>query len=87
MIPHKLSDIWQGLKGRYGETRVNYAALILLIGAASIAVRILVHYNFDTSALLYVGIPYLISLAIVLYRPIRTQDKWWHQYRDHSLSG
>ena len=77
---------WGSLQDRYGATRVNAIAWILLVGVASIAVRFLIQYDFDTSALLYVGIPYLISLVIVLYRPVRTNEKWWHQYRDHSLT-
>ncbi len=81
-----LREKWGTLKGRFGETRVNAVAWMLLVGVASIAVRVLIEYEFDTSALLYVGIPYVISLVIVLYRPVRTHEKWWHQYRDHSLT-
>ncbi len=81
-----LRDEWGSLQDRFGETRVNTVAWILLVGLASIAVRLLMEYEFDTSALLYVGVPYVISLVIVLYRPVRTNEKWWHQYRDHSLT-
>lgn len=79
-------DRWNSLTERHGETRVNVIALMVLIGAASIAVRSLSIYKFDTTAILYVGIPYLISMAIVAYRPAKTNDEWWHQYRDHSLT-
>ena len=81
-----LRDKWGSLQDRFGETRVNAIAWIVLVGIASIAVRLLIEYEFDTSALLYVGIPYLISLIIVLYRPVKTNERWWHQYRDHSLT-
>lgn len=81
-----IRDKWESLRIRFGETRVNAVAWILLVGAASIAVRLLIQYDFDTSALLYVGIPYVISLAIVLYRPVKTNEKLWHQFRDHSLT-
>ncbi|MEM7084454.1 MAG: hypothetical protein AAF465_17160 [Pseudomonadota bacterium] len=77
---------WASLQDRFGESRVNAVAWIILVGLASIAVRLLMAYEFDTSALLYVGIPYIISLVIVLYRPVKTNEKWWHQYRDHSLT-
>ena len=81
-----LKNNWTNLQERYGEARVNGLAIIILIGIASLAVRLLIHYNFDTSALLYIGIPYLIALAITMVRPVRSFDKWWHQYRDHSLT-
>lgn len=86
MALRDLKDKWTGLVDRHGATRVSSVALILLIGVASIAVRVLIHYEFDNSALLYIGIPYLISLAIVIYKPIETREEWWHQYRDHSLT-
>jgi hypothetical protein len=86
MSPDDLRDKWEQLHDRFGTSRVNAVAWILLVGVASIAVRLLVEYSFDTSALLYVGIPYIISLLIALYRPVRTNEQWWHQYRDHSLT-
>lgn len=81
-----IRDWWRSLQQRFGKTRVNALAWIVLVGVASIAVRLLMAYDFDNSALLYVGIPYLIALAIVLYRPVKRNDKWWHRYRDHSLT-
>jgi hypothetical protein len=65
---------------------VDSIAMILLIGVASIVVRVLIEYDFDNSALLYVGVPYLIALTIVLFRPVRQHDKWWHRHRDHFLT-
>ena len=70
---------------RYGKAQVNAVAWIALVGLASISVRLLMHYEFDKSALLYVGIPYAISLLIALYRPVGSEEKWWHPYADHSL--
>ncbi|MBT8100228.1 MAG: hypothetical protein KJO82_10775 [Gammaproteobacteria bacterium] len=81
----RLREKWAALSDRYGNTRVTAVTVILLIGIASILVRLLMQYHFDRSALLYVGLPYLISLAIVMYRPIKTYDKWWKQYRDHTF--
>jgi len=81
-----MKDKLEALKDRYGEARVNAVAWIVLVGIASMAVRLLMESRFDTSALLYVGIPYVISLIIVLYRPVKSTEKWWHEFRDHSLT-
>lgn len=77
---------WQKLKFRYGAQRINAVAIILLIGLASLSVRLLLHFQLDKSALLYVAVPYLIALGIVLIRPDHSSEKWWHGYRDHALS-
>ena len=65
---------------------INPVALLLLIGAASVAVRILSHYEFESTALLYIGLPYLIALAIAVLRPEKSTRRWWHEYRDGLLS-
>lgn len=81
-----IRDKWGSMQQRFGAARVNAVAWILLVGVASIAVRLLIKYDFDTSALLYVGIPYAISLAIALWKPVKTNEKWWYEFRDHSLT-
>lgn len=86
MAPERTSGIWVRLEAQYGRTRVRAIAVILLIGGASIAIRLLNHYNFHQSALLYIGIPYLISLTIALMRPAVSDGTLWHQYRDHLLT-
>lgn len=60
------------------ESRVTTLATIVLIGMASITVRLLFQYDFETSALLYVGVPHLIAIAIVWMRPIDSEATWWH---------
>lgn len=82
----KLRNEWAARQVKHGEDRVNAFAAILLIGTASLTVRALIHYEFDQSALLYVGVPYVISLFIVAYKPVVTNARWWHQYRDHTLT-
>lgn len=39
--------------------------ILLIIGAASILIRLLVSYEFDRTALLYVGVPFLVALAML----------------------
>ncbi len=85
MTPLDFRSKWAQLQDRYGDTRVDAVATIVLIGIASIVVRVLMEYRFHTSALLYVGVPYLISLALVFMMPAASDDKWWHKYRTHSL--
>jgi len=64
--------------------RLAWLAIIITIGVASLSIRLLMRYDFDNSALLYVGIPFLISLAIVVFRPLSRREKWWHAYRDRA---
>jgi hypothetical protein len=59
-------------------------AILVCIAVASIAIRILIRYDFNNSALLYIAIPFLISLAIATFRPPRSNRKWWYAYRDHT---
>lgn len=39
--------------------------ILLVIGIASLLIRLLISYEFDRSALLYVGIPFLVALALL----------------------
>lgn len=59
---------------------------LLLIAVASIGIRVLIHYDFDATGLLYIGTPFLISLAIAAFRPPRRNDTWWRGYFDHTLT-
>lgn len=43
--------------------------LLIIIGAASLLVRLLIGYDFHESALLYIGIPYLVAVVLSLYLP------------------
>ena len=61
-----------------------WLVIIVLIGVASIVIRALTHYDFNKSALLYIAIPFLVSLAIAALRPPSSKEKWWHAYRDHT---
>ena len=56
------------VRKRYGQRRVNWLGVLLLIGVGSAAVHLLVRHALDSSALLYVGLPYLGALAIVIVR-------------------
>ena len=53
-------------------------ALVILIMIAffSIVVRLLINYNFDKSALLYVGVPFCISLLLVQFKTNDPDITW-----------
>lgn len=86
MNQDSLFDWLDWLEGRFGRARTRWIAILLLIGIASIAVRLLMHYDFHSTGLLYIGIPYLIALAIVIIKPVHPGEKLWRQYLDHSLT-
>lgn len=62
-----------------------WLVVILLIAVFSLIVRLLSHYEFDTTALLYVGLPMAIAVAIVLLTGESDSENWkvryWHNIR------
>ncbi len=56
------------MKNIYFRYKFRLLFLFIMIAAGSIAIRILMKYNFDKSALLYIGIPFLISLGLIWVR-------------------
>ncbi|MEM1262386.1 MAG: hypothetical protein AAGH76_08320 [Pseudomonadota bacterium] len=81
-----IRDRLRALQTRFGVTRVNWLVWMLAVGAASLVVRLLIATDLDSSALLYVGVPYVVSLLITFIRPIRTDKAWWQFYFDHALA-
>ena len=49
-------------------------SILVLIGVTSVLIRILISYNFDKTALLYVGIPFFVSVALlyVIDKPVES---------------
>lgn len=77
---------WGRLTQRFGQRRVIGVAWLIGVGIASLSVRLLVRYDFDHTALLYIAIPYLIAFAIMLLRPLQAHDSWWERYISHSVT-
>ncbi|MDC0603639.1 hypothetical protein OAP14_11595 [Aliiglaciecola sp.] len=48
-----------------GNNRKRNISILLIIGAASLIIRLLISYEFDRSALLYVGVPFLVAVALL----------------------
>lgn len=53
---------------------------MLMIAAASISVRALIEYRYFNTALLYVGVPFLISLALILIRNPHEPSHWKQRF-------
>ena len=71
------------LHTKHGD-RLLWFILLVLVGIASIVVRLLIEYEFHTTALLYVAVPYGIAFALAMIRT--PEDKtWWMAYLDHAL--
>ncbi len=58
------------MKSSIYTRRGRLVFLLVMIGLASLAVRLLIGYRFHESALLYVGIPFVIALVLILLRPV-----------------
>lgn len=66
----------------------NALFMLTTIGIASIAIRLLMNYNFHTSALLYVAVPYLISIALLKYtKRDDSETSWTSGYWNYFRSG
>jgi hypothetical protein len=84
-VSKKLREWWQRQVHLNGVTRLRFFVALVLVGVSSLIIRLLMQYDFHTSALLYVGLPYLISLVIVASHPMSDKDVWGHRYRDHNV--
>ena len=49
----------------FKEIRNRNILLLVIIGVVSVLIRLLMEYGFDRSALLYVGIPFLIAIILL----------------------
>ncbi len=67
------------MKDRFFEHRSRMILILVVIALASLAVRALTDYRFHETALLYVGIPSLIAVALILVRPAEALT-WKRRY-------
>lgn len=59
--------------------RKRLVLILIMIALASLAVRALIGYQFHESALLYVGIPFIIAMMLILLRPLG-EVSWKKRY-------
>ena len=74
------------LQMRYGQRRINTLATLLIIGIASVTIRLLMAYEMHRSAVLYLAVPYAVAILITLMRPYQRNDNWWQRYFSHTVS-
>ena len=68
------------MKNRYFNHKPRVLFVLIMIAGASISVRAIFHYNFHHSALLYVGIPFVIAMLLVLVRSPNENISWKRMY-------
>ena len=71
---------------KIGRSKKDTLIIIGLIVVFSLGFRMLSHYEFDTSALLYIGFPLLISVALILFTGKGTSQNWKVRYWNHMRS-
>ena len=68
------------MKNRYFKYKPRMVLILITIAIASVAVRALMNYRFHETALLYVGIPFAISLVLILVRSPADNISWKKYY-------
>lgn len=64
----------------FKEVRNKNILLLVIIGVVSVLIRLLMEYNFDRSALLYVGIPFLIAITLLFIERPEPPHNWKRRY-------
>jgi len=68
------------LKNKHFRNKSRLVFILVMIAVSSVLVRLLIEYRFDDSALLYVGIPFLIALALIQIRDPAEPRHWKKHY-------
>ena len=64
----------------FKEVRNKNIILLVIIGVVSVLIRLLMEYNFDRSALLYVGVPFLIAITLLFIERPEPPHNWKRRY-------
>lgn len=83
---NRLNVILERMRNRIGARRFNWLAILVLIGIGSLTVHVLLRDELRSTALLYVGLPYLGAVAITILRPAAPSTHIWRRYRDFCLT-
>lgn len=80
-------SIYRRLAERLGPHRTRWLSILLLIGAGALTIRLLIATRLDSSALLYMLVPYAgaLLLTLVLSTPEPGQP-WWRGYLNFALT-
>jgi len=68
------------MKNRYFRNKSRLILIFCMIAVASLVVRGLLEYDFHQTALLYVGVPFVISLFLILARSSSDSANWKQRY-------
>jgi len=77
---------WKNLIAKYGRKKVLILFYLLLIGIVVLPMQLLMATKLYHSALLYVLIPYVISVLITLFRPKSNATSLLGRYVSHILT-
>jgi hypothetical protein len=57
-----------------------------MIALSAVIIRQLMFHNLDSTALLYVGVPFLIANLLLWFKPVQFGQSWGQVYASHMLS-
>lgn len=77
---------WTRLVERYSRKKIYFLYYLILIGVVALLMQLLSKNHLYHSSLLYVLIPYLISVCITLVRPVKTGTSLLQRYISHVLT-
>jgi len=86
MNRNKLEDCWSSLSGRVGKQRLVAIFWLVGIGVVSLIVQLLILTDLHRSALLYMMIPYSISVCLVWFRKYQQPKSVTQRYGRHLVS-
>ena len=85
-LRERWDDRLDRLQDRFGQKRIIMLAVLVIAGLASLAILLLIRYDYDHTAMMYLAVPYSVAVLITLLRPYQEHDKWWEHYISHSVS-
>lgn len=67
------------------KRKIRGNIILMLIAAVSIVIRLLMEYDFDNTGLLYIGVPFLISMALMWIDRENPNKSWRKAMVNHLL--
>ena len=68
------------------KKKIKLLSLLWMIALSTIVIRQLMFHNLDSTALLYVGVPFLIANLLLWFKPVQFGTKWHQVYASHMFS-
>ena len=67
------------------KAKIKWNIILLMIALCSISIRLLMHYRFDQSALLYIAVPFCIALILTWLVKPNPNKSWKKQFFNLSI--